>query len=154
MKNNFFKFSIRKFSKSVSIPPKLRNAGLETKKNQSLFKYESLIDNPRDNNLEKEKSHYNNLIENSSKNMIFNHFKLNDSDNNSNFNEFYTYTSQKLDTNQINKLIHVIVEIKFKLDSDNIEKTEDLFRFLISKLYNLTEDKGKKNNLNINNLTF
>lgn len=144
MKNNLIKITIRNFSKTVSIPPKLRNLSIDQRKNLSLFRYESLIDNQTDANLEKEKAHYNNLIESCSKSMIFNHFKLNDSDNNNIFNEFYSFTSQKLDTKQINRLIQIIDEIKVKLDSDNIEKTEDLFKFLISKLYYLTEDKGKK----------
>jgi len=143
MKISFIKLSIKNFSKSVSIPPKLRNTAGDAKRSQSLFKYESLIDNQRDINLDKERAHYNNLIENCSKTMIFNHFKLNDFDNNNNFNQFYSFTSQKLETKDINKLIQIINEIKSKLDSDDIEKTEDLFKFLISKLYHLTEDKGK-----------
>jgi hypothetical protein len=142
MKNNFLRISIKYFSKTVSIPPKLRNSNVDSRKNSSLFKFESLIDNQRDANLDKEKAHYNNLIESCSKSMIFNHFKLNDSDNNVIFNEFYSFTSQKLETKDLNKLIHIIEEIKAKLDSDNIEKTEDLFKFLISKLYYLTENKG------------
>ncbi len=143
MKNNLIKITIRNFAKAVSIPPKLRNANIDSRKNQSLFRYESLIDNQRDVNLEKEKTHYFNLIESCSKSMIFNHFKLNDSDYNRIFNEFYSFISQKLGTKQINKLIQTIEEIKAKLDSNDIEKTEDLFKFLISKLYYLTEDKGK-----------
>ncbi len=142
MKISFFRLSLKNFSKSVSVPPKLKNTTGDPRKNQNLFKYESLIDNKRDNNLEKEKIHYNNLIDNCSKTMIFNHFKLNDFDNNYNFNQFYSFTS-KLGTKDINKLIQIINEIKNKLDSDDIQKTEDLFKFLLSKIYNLTEDKGK-----------
>ena len=142
MKKYFVKISVRNFSKTVSVPPKLRNTTLDNRKNQSLFKYESLIDNQRDNNLNQEKAHYNNLIDSCSKSMIFNHFKLNDIDNNNDFNEFYNFVSKNLDTKQINKFIQIVNEIKEKLNSENIEKTEELFKFFISKLYYLTEDKG------------
>lgn len=142
MKNNFFKISIRHFSKTVSIPPKLRNLNVDPRKTTGIYRYESLIENQRDTDLDREKTHYNSLIESCSKSMIFNHFKLNDSGNYEAFNEFYNYTSQNLETKEINNFIQIIDEIKKKLNSDNIEKTEELFKFLISKLYYLTVNKG------------
>ena len=148
MKNTLIRISSKNFAKAVSIPPKLRNANIDARKNTSLFKYEAFIDNPRDANLEKEKTHYNNLVESYSKSMILYHFKLNDSDQNNVFNEFYYFTSQNLNSNYLNKLIQIIDEIKVKLDSDDIEKTEELFKFLISKLYYLTEDKGNSSPFN------
>lgn len=144
MKRNLLSISKKYFSKTVSIPPKLRNASIDSRKNQGLYKYEALIDNPRDNNLNEEKAHYNNLIESCSKSMIFNHFKLNDIQSNHNFNEFYNYITKNLHTNELNKFIQILDEIKTKLDSNNIEKTEDIFKYLLSKLYYLSNDKGKQ----------
>ena len=143
MKKNLLKITYKYFSKTVSVPPKLRNANtIDTKRNQGLFRYESLIDNPRDNSLNEEKINYNNLIEHCSKSMIINHFKLNNDENLNDFNQFYNFTSQHLDTKAINKFIQIIEEIKMKIESDDIEKTEDIFKFLLSKLYYLTDDRG------------
>lgn len=142
MKKNLLISLKKNFSKTVQIPPKLRN---DSKRNiqKGVYKYERYLDNPRDEFLHKEKTHYNNLIETCSKRMIYNHFNMNQTDSNKDFFQFYNYISNNLNLVQLNNSIKIIEDIKAKLESKDIGKTENLFQFLLSKLYNLTDDRSK-----------
>jgi hypothetical protein len=142
-KNLIINFLKKKFSKTIQIPPKLRNESLRQQK--GVFKYENQLENTRDDLLDKEKIHYNNLLESCSKRMIYNHFNLNKEEHDREFLEFYNYISNNLDISQLNKTIKIIDDIKCKLDSKDVEKTENVFKFLLSKLFYLTKDPSKKN---------
>lgn len=141
---NFIVNTLRKtFSKTVQIPPKFQNQDLK-RVQKGVYKFENYIDNTREDSLHKEKVHYNNIIEICSKRMIYNHFNMNQKDNNKVLFDFYNFIAFNLDINQINKGIKIIDEIKVKLNSKKIGKTENLFKYLLSKLYYLTNDTSNK----------
>jgi len=144
-KNLIINFLKKNFSKTLQIPPKYRNEPKNQKK--GVYKYETQLENIRDDTLNKEKIHYNDLLEICSKRMIYNHFNLNQEYQNQQFTEFYYFIIHNLDNNYLNKLMKIINDIKLKLDSKDVDKTENVFKYLLSKLFYLTDDKSRKKNL-------
>ncbi len=146
-----YKFVVRKFAKNViCIPPKLKakNPQKENKNKLSpiynLLKSEKLAESTNEKLNVEEKRDYETLLKDSSKVMLMNFYKIYE-DKAVRIKEtknLYDLVNKTLNYKEVNLFIIYIKEIKRIIDSEEIEKTEEVFKMFLDKIYNISSNKG------------
>lgn len=162
----FYKICKVYFAKSVVIPnslkrknPMIKKAKTPTeptnpenpdqkprKKNLSplfnLFTTSKLVESKQEIANYHEKSASSTLLRENSKAMFLNYFNISEPENKDQLLEnLYKHLTKFYDSQEINKFLGIIQETKGIINSDDIEKTEEIFKIFIHKLFDMTEKK-------------
>jgi hypothetical protein len=152
MKNYFYKIITKTFAKNVvSLPPKLRskNPQKENKKKLSpiynLLKSEKLAESNNEKLNVQEKLDYETILTEASKTMLMNYYKIYEDKSNRerDLKNLCDYLQKCYLSNEINLFINHLKDTKKIIDSDNVEKTEEVFKMFIDKVYNINTNKSK-----------
>jgi hypothetical protein len=156
-KLNFLSITLKRFSKGVVIfPPKLKTKNLpkltDKKKKKSpiynLLTSKKLVNSPNEIQNLTEKQDYENLIEKSAEGMLFNSLKLTENKSSADMKNLYDFISKNLKLNDSNDFIGHLSEVRKIFNSEEVEKTKDIFKLFLDKIYSLSDSKGNfKNNI-------
>lgn len=151
MKKYFYKFVTKSFAKNVvTIPPKLKskNSQKESKKKISpiynLLKSEKLAGSNNEKLNIEEKMDYETIVTEASKLMLINYFKIyeNKTVKEKELSNLCEYIEKVLNPSEISSFIKALEEAKKIINSESVEKTEEVFKLFIDKLYNLSTNKA------------
>lgn len=150
MKNYFYKLILKSFAKNVvSLPPKLRskNPQKENKNKLSpiynLLKSEKLAESNSEKLNVQEKLDYETILSEASKTMLMNYYKIYEDKTyrDKDMKNLTEYLQKCYMSNEINLFINYLKDAKKIIDSENVEKTEEVFKMFIDKVYSINSNK-------------
>lgn len=150
MKNYFYKLILKSFAKNVvSLPPKLRskNPQKENKNKLSpiynLLKSEKLAESNSEKLNVQEKLDYETILSEASKTMLMNYYKIYEDKTyrDKDMKNLTEYLQKCYLANEINLFINYLKDAKKIIDSENVEKTEEVFKMFIDKVYSINSNK-------------
>jgi hypothetical protein len=145
-----YKIICKTFGKNVvSIPPKLKskNPQKENKKKLSpiynLLKSEKLAESINEKLNVQEKYDYETILKESSQSMLMNYYKIYEDKTlkEKEIKNLQDYLQTFYSTKELNNFINHLNEAKKIIDTENVEKTEEVFKMFIDKIYNLSNNK-------------
>jgi hypothetical protein len=147
-----YKIFSKTFAKNViSIPPNLRtkNPQKDNKKKLSpiynLLKSEKLAESSNEKINVQEKLDYETILKEASKSMLLNYYKIYEdrSTREKDLKNLSEYLQKFYSSREMNTFLNDLKAAKKIIDSDNVEKTEEVFKMFIDKVYSLNSNKSK-----------
>lgn len=145
-----YKIINKNFGKNVvSIPPKLKskNPQKENKKKltpiYNLLKSEKLAESINEKLNVQEKFDYETILKEASQSMLLNYYKIYEdkSAKERELKNLQEYLQKFYSTKELNNFINYLNDAKKIIDAENVEKTEEVFKMFIDKIYNLNSNK-------------
>ena len=141
----------KRFSTGViTIPPNLKskNPQKENKKKLSpiynLLRSEKLAGSNNEKLNVQEKLDYETILKEASKIMLLNYYKIYEdkTTREKDIKNLSDYLQKFYSSKELNVFINNLKESKKVIDSENVEKTEEVFKMFIDKIYSLNTNKS------------
>jgi hypothetical protein len=151
-----YQIIFKKFSNKIYIPPKLRTKNPvkanDTKKKQSpiynLLKSQKLVESTGEKINIEERLDYETIISDAAKQMLLSYYKIYEdkTERHKEVKNLYECLKKFYTPNEINLFLTHFKWIKNIINTQDVQKTEEIFKMFIDRVYNINNNKSKSNN--------